>query len=84
MLRSTSAPAAVSQFRVLGIETSAGLNPANTTAFITGLTFTGAGAFTGTQTPITVTVDVPEPPAWALAALALLVGARVRRRRTQA
>jgi MYXO-CTERM domain-containing protein len=74
----------VSQFRVLGIETSAGLNPANTTAFITGLTFTGAGAFTGTQTPITVTVDLPEPPVWALAALAALAGAGLRRRRAQA
>lgn len=74
----------VSQFRVLGIEISAGLNPANTTAFVTGLTFAGAGNFTGTQTPITVTVDLPEPPVWALALLAALAGAGLRRRSAQA
>lgn len=59
------------RFRVTGIEVAAGLNPASTTAFITGLTFSGAGNFTGTQTPITVTTnDVPEPPTLALLALA--------------
>jgi hypothetical protein len=62
----------ISRFRVTGIETSAGLDPASTTAFVTGLTFTGAGKFTGTQTPITVLVnDVPEPSALALVGLAL-------------
>ena len=61
----------VDRFRVTGIETSAGLNPLNTTAFITGLTFAGNGRFTGTQTPITVTVDVPEPGSAALVGLAL-------------
>lgn len=64
-------PDGVRRFRVTGIETSAGLNPASTTAFITGLTFTGAGSFTGTQTPLTVTLnDVPEPPTLTLLALA--------------
>lgn len=72
-------PNGIDRFRVLGIETSAGLDPLNTTAFVTGLTFTGAGQFTGTQTPITVTIEVPEPPVWALAALGLLA---LRRRRT--
>ena len=62
----------IERFRVLGIETSAGLDPLDTTAFVTGLTFTGPGQFTGTQTPLTVTV-VPEPPAWALAMLGVLV-----------
>lgn len=71
----------IDRFRVLGIETSAGLDPLNTTAFVTGLTFTGAGQFTGTQTPITVTIDVPEPPVWALASLGLLA---LRRRRPAA
>jgi hypothetical protein len=71
-------PGGVDRFRVLGIETSAGLDPLNTTAFITGLTFTGPGQFTGTQTPITVTIDVPEPPVWALALMGLLA---LRRRR---
>jgi hypothetical protein len=66
-------PDGVNRFRVTGIETRAGLNPASTTAFITGLTFAGNGMFTGTQTPITVTLsDVPEPPTLALAALAFL------------
>lgn len=68
----------IDRFRVLGIEASAGLDPLNTTAFITGLTFTGAGQFTGTQTPITVTIDVPEPPVWALVLMGLLA---LRRRR---
>lgn len=71
----------VSRFRVLGIETSAGLDPLNTTAFITGLTFTGAGQFTGTQTPITVDVPVPEPSTLALLMAAL--GASAWRRRAR-
>jgi hypothetical protein len=58
----------VSEFEVLGIDPSLGLNPANTTAFITGLTFVGDGYFTGTMTPITT--SVPEPSTWAL----MLVG----------
>lgn len=60
-------------FRVTGIETSAAIDPANTTAFITGLTFTGAGKFTGTQTPIVVNVpgQIPEAPTLPLVALAL-------------
>ena len=75
-------PDGVDRFRVLGIETSAGLNPSSTTAFVTGLTFNGAGQFTGTQTPITVDVDpnqVPEPAGLAFAALGL--AAVLRRRR---
>lgn len=71
----------VGAFRVMGIETSAGLDPANTTAFVTGLTFTGSGQFTGTQTPITVAVAVPEPPALALMGLALAGLGLTRRRR---
>jgi hypothetical protein len=42
----------VNRFRVLGIESGAGLDPNNATAFITGLTFVSAGQFTGTMTPI--------------------------------
>jgi hypothetical protein len=53
-------PDGVDRFRILGIETSAGLDPNNTTTFITGLTFVGNGDFTGTMTPITQEV-VPEP-----------------------
>ena len=69
----------VSRFRVMGIETSAGLNPANTTAFVTGLVFTGAGAFTGTQTPINATV--PEPPMLALCVMVLAASGLRRRGR---
>ena len=68
----------VGRFRVTGIETSAGLDPRNTTAFITGLTFTGSGQFTGTQIPITV--SVPEPPALILMCLGL-AGLGLKRRR---
>ena len=50
----------VNSFRILGIEPSAGLDPNDTTAFITGLTFASNGDFTGTMTPITQEV-VPEP-----------------------
>lgn len=49
----------VDRFRILGIETSAGIDPSDTTAFITTVSFTDSGRFTGTMTPITV--DVPEP-----------------------
>jgi len=62
---------------------AAGLDPLDTTAFVTGLTFTGAGLFTGTQTPLTVDVAaVPEPETYALflAGLAAIVG--LTRRRT--
>lgn len=62
----------VSRFRVTDIETSAGLDPNDTTAFITGLVFTGIGNFTGTQTPITQFVsDVPEPSTFVLMFFAL-------------
>ena len=50
----------VSAFDVTGIDTSNGLDPNNTTAFITGLQFAGTSSFTGTMTPITA--KVPEPP----------------------
>jgi hypothetical protein len=43
----------VDRFVIRGIERDAGLDPNNPTAFITGLTFTGSGQFTGTMKPIT-------------------------------
>ena len=74
----------VDRFRILGIEASAGLDPGDVTAFVTGLTFTGDGRFTGTMTPITLEISaVPEPPVLALIGLALLaVGMMGRFRRT--
>jgi hypothetical protein len=46
-------PGGVERFRVLGIEPAAGLDPANAMAFVTGVTFTDSGQFTGTMTPLT-------------------------------
>jgi PEP-CTERM motif len=74
--------AGVDAFRVGGIEASAGIDPANVTGFVTGMTFTRQGLFTGTQTPITLDVAaaVPEPQTYALFALGLLaIGWRSRR-----
>jgi hypothetical protein len=62
----------VSAFSVRGIETSAGLDPNNVNAFLTGLTFVSEGSFTGTMTPIIE--FVPETTVPAPGALALLVG----------
>jgi hypothetical protein len=52
----------VDRFRILGIETSAGLDPSNVTAFITGFEFATAGRFTGTMTPITQLVPEAAVP----------------------
>lgn len=74
-------PGGVSAFRVSDIETSAGLDPADATAFITGLSFTANGSFTGTMTPITVFVPVPEPSTYAMLLAGIgLLGWRARRR----
>lgn len=65
----------VAEFSVRGIEESAGLDPGNVTAFVTGLTFVSPGQFTGTMTPITVFVPdaaVPVPGTLALLALGLI------------
>jgi hypothetical protein len=43
-------PGGVSTFSVTGI--NPGLDPSNAAAFVTGLTFTAPGSFTGTMTPI--------------------------------
>jgi hypothetical protein len=55
-------PAGVSEFEVLGIDPSLALDPNNTTAFITQLTFTGVGNFTGTMTPLTEAVGATPLP----------------------
>jgi hypothetical protein len=53
-------PSGVRKFEVRGIETSAGLDPLDTTAFMTTLTFASSGRFTGSMTPIVENVDFPE------------------------
>jgi hypothetical protein len=64
--------AGVSRFSIRGIEASAGLDPNNVAAFVTGLTFVANGNFTGTMTPVTVEVSaVPEPGSLALVLAAL-------------
>ena len=74
----------VSQFEVLGIDPSLGLDPNNPVAFVTALTFTGQGSFTGTMTPITITIGVPEPSTWAMMILGFAgVGYMAYRRRGQ-
>ena len=50
-------------FEVLGIDPSLGLDPNSATAFVTQVTFTADGVFTGTMTAITA---VPEPSTWAM------------------
>jgi hypothetical protein len=45
----------VAAFTVTGVNPALLLNPANSSAFVTGLTFTASGTFTGTQTPLTST-----------------------------
>ncbi len=70
----------VTGFGVRGIETSAGLNPGDPTAFNTQLVFLGSGTFTGSM--VAVTEFVPEPASIALFGLGLLaLGLRRKRAR---
>jgi hypothetical protein len=63
-------PNGVAQFRVADIEASAALDPADPTAFVTGLSFVAAGSFTGTMTPLcqghSLPVQAKVPPGRAL------------------
>lgn len=81
---SFGAYAGLTRFRVNGIEVSAGLDPLDETAFVTGLTFAAPGAVAVSQTPLTVTVAVPEPESYALALAGLgVIGLMSRRRRVR-
>jgi len=70
-------------FDVGGIESSAGLDPRDPEAFVTGLTFTAGGSFTGTMNALPQTSAVPEPPLLSLLGIGLLgvLLPRIRRRR---
>lgn len=60
-------PRGVDRFRILGIDPSAGLDPTDPTAFVTGLSFTGSDTANFTMTPLTTgTPSVPEPSTWLL------------------
>ena len=50
--------AGVAKFRVLGIDLANRLDPTTTTAFVTGVSFTGAGHFAGTMMPQTATTEL--------------------------
>ncbi|NTU52997.1 MAG: PEP-CTERM sorting domain-containing protein [Chlorobiaceae bacterium] len=71
----------VDRFRIMGIETTANLDPENPTAFVTGLSFVDSGLVDLTQTPVTTTV--PEPSALFLlcTGIAGLAAGRFRRNR---
>ncbi len=69
----------IDQFRITGIEPSAGVDPNDATAFMTQVTFVESGQFIGTMTPITE--SVPEPATIALMVFGLVGLGFARRRR---
>lgn len=76
----------VSRFSVRGIETSAGLDPSDPTAFVTGLRFAEAGTVSMRQIPVSVNIPdgtVPEPGVLALMAVAFAAAGITRRRKAQ-
>jgi len=78
-----SYPGGVNRFGVRDIEVTPALDPTDANAFVTGLTFAGAGQVAITQSPVTLFVsDVPEPSTWAMMLSGFgLVGGMLRRRR---
>lgn len=75
----------VTGFKLKDIDLTAALDPTDSGAFVTGLTFVAGGAVTMTQTPIiTTTTGVPEPATWATMVLGMgLAGHGLRRRRAR-
>jgi PEP-CTERM motif len=75
----------VSEFEILGISDSLGLNANSATDFVTQLAFTSSGMFTGTMTPV---ISIPEPSTWAMMLLGFAglgyIGYRTSRRRVTA
>jgi hypothetical protein len=72
----------VDRFRVIGIDAHLFVNPADTTAFVTQVTFANDGRFTGSMTPITAQF-VSEPATIALLAFGLVILSFSKRKRTQ-
>ncbi len=75
----------VSQFGVRDIDIAAGLDPADTNAFLTALTFVDAGTVQMRQLPVTLFVpdqgNVPEPGSFVLLGAGIASLVLVRRRR---
>ncbi len=75
----TFAGSGVTGFSVRGIDEAALLDPSNTTAFVTGLTFANGNAVSMTQIPVSVEA-VPEASSWLLMAAGLAALVRPARR----
>ncbi|MEQ1889307.1 MAG: PEP-CTERM sorting domain-containing protein [Alphaproteobacteria bacterium] len=80
----------VDRFRVLGIDETALLDPANATAFVTGLTFVSGGTVAMSMIPVTFDTDagagqndVPEPFTLSLLGAGLAGIGALRQRRTR-
>lgn len=75
----------VSEFSIKDISTAEALDPTDSLAFVTGLTFASAGMVNLTQTPITFNTDasVPEPSAIILISFGIM-GLFVKGRRNKA
>lgn len=76
----------ISGFALRGIDIAANIDPADDTAFVTGLNFAVSGVASLTQTAITSSgAAVPEPATWAMLLSGFgLAGASLRRRRVVA